>query len=151
MPAQLKDASSRSRRNKSSTKRTLEVTESNTNFEVPDLPSLGDRDWHPLTIQFWDDVWSSPMASEYLVADIHGLYRLATLVDDFWIKPSNAASAEIRLAGQPYGLTPLDRRRLEWSVEQSEDAKDRGQERRRRAQTTQNPVSGVDPRTVFSA
>lgn len=151
MPQQLKDASSRSRRNRSTTKKKLEVDDANTSFPVPELPVLEERDWHPLTLQFWEDTWSSPMATEYLIADIHGLFRLAVLIDDFWRKPSGALSAEIRLMQQPYGLTPLDRRRLEWSVEQSEDAKDRGSERRRRAQTTQNPISGVDPRSVFSA
>lgn len=147
---QVKDASTRARRNKASTRTTL-TEDVDLEFDVPDLPELDDREWHPLTLQFWEDTWTSPMASEYLIADIHGLFRLAVLIDDFWHKPSNAASAEIRLMQQPYGLTPLDRRRLEWSVEQSEDAKDRGQERRKRAQREQGPAPAVDPRSVFSA
>lgn len=133
-----------------STRTTLSA-DSEPEFDVPELPDMDDREWHSLTLQFWEDTWSSPMASEYLLADIHGLFRLAVLIDDFWKKPTGALSAEIRLMQQPYGLTPLDRRRLEWSVEQSEDAKDRGAERRKRAQREQVPSNGPDPRSVFSA
>jgi hypothetical protein len=79
-----------------------------------------ERDWHELTGPWWEDVWSSPMAAEYLAADRHGLFRLAVLVDDYWLAGSPSArrelAGEIRLQGQAFGLTPLDRRRLEWRL-----------------------------------
>ena len=57
------------------------------------------------------------MASEYLDADIHSLYILADLIDRYWRKPTPALAAEIRLQRQCFGLTPIDRRRLQWEVE----------------------------------
>lgn len=74
------------------------------------------------------------MAAEFLRADEHGLFRLAVLIDDFWRKPSQALAAEIRLEQQAYGLSPLDRRRLQWQVVQTEEAIDqRDRKRSRRA------------------
>lgn len=97
---------------------------------VPPLPKLNEgeaapRMWHALTRAWWRDVWRSPMASAFLTQDLHGLYILARLVDDFWTHPSKELAAEIRLQRQCFGLTPIDRRRLDWQVEEdgTEDAK----------------------------
>ncbi len=70
------------------------------------------------------------MAPEFDGSDIHGLYLLATLVNAFWIEPSQALAAEIRLQRQCYGLTPIDRRRLQWEIERGEQAEASTQERR---------------------
>ena len=90
--------------------------------KAPELPE--ERDWHPQTRSWWLDVFASPMAAEFLAADVHGLFRLAVLVDDYWLADAPTARArlsqEIRLVQQGYGLTPTDRRRLQWQVEQVE-------------------------------
>jgi hypothetical protein len=82
------------------------------------------------------------MSSEFLEADAHGLFRLALLIDDYWRAGSAAQrcqlAAEIRLQGQGYGLSPLDRRRLQWQVEKVEQEVQRSGSRRRSA--------GKDPR-----
>ncbi len=57
------------------------------------------------------------MAARYLPADLPGLYVLVELVDQFWLKPSADLAKEIRQQRQPYGLTPLDRNRLDWKIE----------------------------------
>ena len=54
--------------------------------------------WRLETQEWWESLWSSPMASEFHSSDRHGLYRLAVLIDDFWQHPSTQANAEIRLA-----------------------------------------------------
>ena len=115
---------------------------------APRLPRReGGDDWHSLTRAWWRDIWRSPMASEYVNADIHALYRLAALIDRFWREPSVALSAEIRLQQQAFGLTPLDRRRLEWTIEQAETASTRRQQRKvRRAQD-----GDIDPREALRA
>jgi hypothetical protein len=95
-----------------------------------------------MTRYWWRDVWASPMATEYLRADEHGLFRLAVLIDLFWKEPSRALAAEIRLQQQAFGLTPLDRRRLEWNIEQVEQAKNR---RSRRALV----IDHDDPRSLL--
>jgi hypothetical protein len=62
-------------------------------------------------------------------------------------------AAEIRLSGQRFGISPLDRRRLEWTIAQTEEAQDRG--RRRRGQTEEPtkppPLAANDPRAVLRA
>jgi len=83
-----------------------------------------------MTLAWWSDsvtgIWSSPMAKEYDNSDVHGLFSLAMLVDDFWNAESSEdrkqLMAEIRLQSQRYGLSPIDRRRLQWEIARGEDA-----------------------------
>lgn len=139
-----KHPSTRSRRNKTSTAATLVRDPSIT---APDLPA--DHDWHPQTLEWWRDVWASPMAPEYDESDRHGLLMLAVLVDDFWRHPKWTTAAEIRLQRQCFGLTPIDRRRLQWEIERVDEAQDRGN--RRRAATAPPPAAVDDPRAVLRA
>ena len=126
-----KNPVTRQRRNKTATRAVLPA-ESSPRKRAPSLPSH--REWQPLTRRWWRDVWSSPMAVQYVRADVHALFRLAVLIDAFWSEPSTKLAAEIRLQQQAFGLTPLDRSRLEWSIEQTEQAKDRrDQQRSKRA------------------
>ena len=85
---------------------------------APGLP--GSRKWQSMTRRWWQAVWRSPMAKEFLKVDLHGLYRLAVLVDEFWSKPSTKLAGEIRQQQAAYGLTPIDRRRLQWEVKRVE-------------------------------
>lgn len=149
MPAQKKHATARQRRNRAATAATLRTPAPDAVI-IPELPErkdfMGDVvPWREETLDWWADVWSSPMASEFVDADFHGLFRLAMLVDDFYCEPCAKAHSEVRIAQQAYGLTPYDRRRLEWTVEQTEDAKERGAQRRSRAQATQHAPHN-DPR-----
>lgn len=135
----------RQRQNKSVTRATLVVD--NREIEIPPLPPYPKEggDWEPLAIQWWEDVWTSPMAAEYLPSDFHPLLRLAYLTDKFWKKPSNGLAAEIRMLERDFGLSPLNRRRLEWSVVQAEDAKDKHNSRRIR----ESIPSDFDPREAL--
>lgn len=91
--------------------------------EVPEL--VGDfgleaRSW-------WATVWSSPMASVYLEADVPALTRLASLIDQA-AKGDVGANvlAEIRQLEDRFGLSPLARRRLQWEIEQAAPERGRG-------------------------
>lgn len=134
------------RRNKSATKATLSTAHS---VEAPDLP--GDRVWHPQTLAWWADVWASPMAPEYDESDNHGLFLLAVLVDAFWTEPSQSLAAEIRLQRQCFGLTPIDRRRLQWEIERSDEAQEKGRRRRTTSEPSRTPTKRTDPRAVLRA
>ncbi len=136
MPGVPKTASTRARRNKSAGARTLHA--------VPDLkvPPLPKRRWHAQTRAWWADVWSSPMAPEYDDSDRQGLFLLAVLVDDFWREPTSALAAEIRLQRQCFGLTPLDRRRLQWEIDRGEKADETT--RRRRSSRSTKPTAAKD-------
>ena len=98
-----------------------------------------------MTRAWWRDVWHSPMAGEYVQADIHGLYRLAVLIDQFWAEPTKEMAAEIRLQQQAFGLSPIDRRRLEWTIGQAEGASSK----RQRRQVREADAAECDPRSVL--
>ena len=132
-----KKASLRQMRNKPSTAATLTVE--GARKRAPLLPKT--REWNKLTRSWWRDVWRSPMAEEFLESDVHGLYILAELVDSFWNDTSDLKLAsEIRLQRQCFGLTPIDRRRLQWEVERLE---------RKERKPPARLESGADPRSLF--
>lgn len=158
MPPAPKHPGARARRNKSATAATLQAPES-ADIDIPELP-LHTRaddgiDWHPNAKAMWASLWSSPMSAEYDDSDVHQMYVLLRLVDRFWTTESAGGmkelAAEIRLSGQRFGISPLDRRRLEWQIETTEDAKARG--KRRSAQETPiAPRTGSqDPRGALRA
>lgn len=148
MPGPLpKDPSVRARRNKASTRATLSADH---DIEAPPLPE--GISWHPLTVQWWEGIWASPMAPEYDDMDVHGLYRVAMLMNDFWNAetPKQRAEIQVRLekADSDFGTTPLARRRLEWQIEATEDSKARGAKRRGEDKPPAPPAppDEVDPR-----
>jgi hypothetical protein len=145
MPSPIpKPAATRARRNKTSTHRQLEVVHE---VEAPKLPS--GRKWQKATRDWWRDVWASPMAPEYDSSDVHGLFMLAVLVDQFWVEPSEKAAAEIRLQRQCFGLTPIDRRRLQWEIDRGDSAAQKT--RKRRAQGAPKPEAvEEDPRRLLA-
>ena len=130
MPAHLKDQSVRARRNKAATRAALSA-----DHDVQARPLPDGIEWHPLTVKWWESLWESPMAPEYIDMDLHGLYRVAMLYNDFWMADSHKERAEIQVrlekADAEYGTNPLARKRLEWQIEATEDAKARGSKRRR--------------------
>lgn len=136
------------RRNQSTTKSTLTRDH---DVVAPDLPDR-DSGWHHLTTEWWADIWASPMAPEFDSSDTHGLYLLADLVDAFWLEESPRQRAslagEIRLQRQCFGLTPIDRRRLQWEIARGDDAE---QKTRARRKATPTPSSTGDPLAVLRA
>lgn len=141
MPPLPKPPELRQRRNKSATAAVLDGA---VRVRVPKLPQREGHVWHALTTAWWRDIWRSPMAPEFLKADYHGLYILAELVDRFWTEPSEKLAAEIRQQRQCFGLTPLDRRRLQWTVQRVEEGV------KKAAKVTQpTNESPVDPREMF--
>lgn len=158
-----KDPSLRARRNKQTTAAKLSLAPSD--VQTPELPERHDEEgqlipWHPMAVDFWDEVWSSPMAAEYLDADVPGLFILAALTDAYWKgvmqgRTGKELAAEIRLQRIDYGLTPIARRRLQWEVERAEDATDKGRRRRRVADADEGgqdarAKAAVDPRQLLS-
>lgn len=110
--------------------------------KAPPLPKRPEG-WHKLTKAWWKDIWKSPMQAEFLQADVHALFRLAVLIDLFWTEPNLAVAAEIRLQQQAFGLTPIDRRRLQWQVVQVEEAKDKHERGRARRATVVHDARGI--------
>jgi hypothetical protein len=124
---------------------------------TPPLPERVEG-WHSMTATWWADVWASPMSNEWHESDIHNLYVCAMLYDDMWrgetATARQKAASEFRQQRSVLGLTPYDRRRLEWTIEGAEEAKDRGARRRETGQppapqTGKSPAR--DPRALHSA
>lgn len=113
--------------------------------KVPALPDAG-RVWHALTRAWWGRVWTSAMAGQYLPSDVDGLGRLAILVDAFYEKPGPMLLAEIRLQEQRFGLSPLDRSRLQWEIARGEEA-----EKKRPAAPAPKRTGTHDPRRLLRA
>lgn len=159
MAAPKKDVGIRARRNTASTASTLTDDETTVPAIVPNLPARpplygpdGEPiavEWHEETLSWWADIWASPMAKEYHSSDRHPLFVIAVLMDDFWRNPSTKLASEIRLQRMAFGLTPYDRRRLEWTIETAEEAKDQGKVRKGREQRP--AAAGADPRAVLTA
>ena len=153
MPAAKKDSSVRARRNTASTASTLARPTSKR--EIPALPILdAGAEWHDNALEWWRAVWSSPMATEFVEVDQHALELLAVLINDFWYAPDpisrKFAATEIRLQRKDFGLTPYDRRRLEWTIEEADAATDRGRARRER-QGVKQSSGATDPRRGLHA
>jgi preprotein translocase subunit SecD len=108
--------------------------------------------WHPKVIEWWRAVWKSPMAGEYLGADMKGgLYLLAELMQRRWTEKDTASlvriASEIRQQEIRFGLSPIDRRRLQWEVEKAEEAEERTQKRRKSKRLDR--IATKDPRDVL--
>lgn len=89
------------------------------------------------------------MAPEFHESDVHGLLILAVLVDEFWLDPTKELASEIRLQRQCFGLTPMDRRRLQWEIERTDEAQARGTQRRTAAEP--KAPAKKDPRAVLAS
>ena len=145
MPGPMpKDPAIRQRRNKSSS-RALLPAEAPIE-KAPRLPAHpGGGGWSNMARRWWSDIWSSPMHYEYSSGDIPALFRLVLLVDMFWRTGKLDLAREIRMLEREFGLTPLSRRRLEWTVAQTEEAKDRHEHKRVRRAI----IIDGDPREVL--
>src|SRR4051812_1508453 len=83
---------------------------------IPTIPNPDKRMWHPLTEAAWETAWTSPMASQWIETDRDALGRLALLWDEFYRRPNANTMKEIRLQGALFGLSPVDRSRLQWEI-----------------------------------
>jgi hypothetical protein len=134
-----KPSATRQRTNKTSTAAKLSLAPSG--IKPPTLPKRKDDrgkfvKWHPRTVDWWKSVWASPMAVEFLDSDVHGLLTLAELEDEFHKSTDTRTRLdlvkEIRLQRQAFGLTPIDRRRLQWEVERVKGAEEKTTKKRGR-------------------
>ena len=145
-----KPAHLRQRRNKKAGATTLTPPPEGERRRPPTLPNPDGRKWHRLTRAWWRRVWASPMASEYLETDVDGLGRLAVLVDDFHkaesAKERKELLQEIRLQEARFGLSPVDRSRLQWEIAKGDEASRRRQPPRP-VEEPQEPAR--DPRAVL--
>ena len=149
-----KAAALRQRTNTKSTRARLPSVGEAVKNKVPALPSR-EGGWHKAVREWWESVWRSPMAAEFLDADMRGgLYLLADLHQARWTLRDNPSALvevarEIRLQEVRFGLSPVDRSRLQWEVEKPEPEATQEPTRRGRIKAPAQPVA--DPRSLFKA
>lgn len=151
MPPLPKDPSTRQRTNKATSAKVFTVSD-NEDIEIPVLPSLVEF-WHPQAVDHWRDFWASPMRGEFLDVDRDAILAYFVLVNRYWFMLTSEDSrpndllklaAELRQVRMAFGLTPMDRRRLQWQVEQTKSAQRRSGAVPVSPTTSQEAVS--DPR-----
>lgn len=86
------------------------------------------------------------MAGEYIETDTDGLGRVAILIDVYYATLRPELLGEIRLQEARFGLSPLDRSRLQWEISKAEDA-----ERRRKPAPAEPSRTVSDPRKTLRA
>lgn len=124
MPGPMpKNPATRQRRNQSSTRAILPAEERPLK-RAPRLPQLAGIEWLKLTRRWWAEIWRSPQREEFLRVDLMSLYRLAVLTNQYFNSYELETAREMRLLEREFGFTPLSRRRLEWTVTNTEEAKD---------------------------
>jgi hypothetical protein len=138
-----KPASTRARRNKTTTRAVLSAV---ANPEIPELP--GHTSWHEPVQDWWDRAWSSPMAPEWTDSDQDAMFLAARLMQQFWDDETRAAArvqtaTEIRHVLMQCGLTPMSQRSLQWEIEKVDEAQTRGEQRRA---GKPQPSGKADPR-----
>jgi hypothetical protein len=131
----------RQRTNKKTGATVLQMPEG---LEIPPIPNPDGREWHKLTLVGWKNAWESPMSPQWLTTDIDALGRLALLWDEFYKSPDIKTMAEIRQQEQRFGLSPLDRSRLQWEVAKVADVE-------RKQQQRAGKKTGTDPRAILMA
>jgi len=145
-----KPADLRQRRNKKTGASTLPPlnNKQEKSKKTPALQNPDKRKFHKLTRAWWKRVWESPMAGEYLPTDIDGLARLAILIDNYYQNPADKKAkellGEIRLQEARFGLSPVDRSRLQWEVQRGEEA-----EQKRKPKQRSTPPHKADPRGIL--
>lgn len=113
----------------------------NADAVVPELPDPaqwlqpGATEWPKVVVSWWQDVHTSPMASEWHEADFAGLYLAASylagavnpdLTPGERVKSSQAWESSLKA----FGLTPRSRELLRWKISQGDVAEKRTRELR---------------------
>ena len=160
-----KDPSVRARTNKHSTKATLYAIEAG-DVDIPPMPPAGhyvpspfpessehyvEPFWYPAVVAWWNDIWSSPMSSEFSDSDMHGLYMGCKQLQES-LNPRNKATEQAAFmtkfeqTSRNFGLNPMARRSLQWEIDRGDEANDRTDKRRQAKQQTKPATPAFDPR-----
>lgn len=84
--------------------------------EVP--PLLASLEWNDVERGYWETVWNSPMATQFIDADHPALIRLTRLASRAMQGDLGVAGmGELRQLEDRFGLSPLSRRRLQIEIE----------------------------------
>jgi len=113
MPPTPKPPSQRRRRN-AGQKQWRELPAEGRRGAAPELPGEG---WLDSTVEWWQTIWRSPMATAWLPADVDALERLAQLRDQQYRGDLPISGlAPMQALEDRFGLSPKARRTLQWEI-----------------------------------
>lgn len=154
-----KHPSARARTNTHSTAREIVLRHPDDELlPVPPLPERGERDretgelipseWHPQVKLTWVQLWQYPLVYEAPEVDQHLLHVYAALLQSFWErseagKPINEVARDLRAYAELWGIGEKARRHLQITIQQAEEALDRG--RRMNAKRIDAQVEELTP------
>jgi hypothetical protein len=82
--------------------------------QKPPLPQHPYGEWHPLVVEWWDDLWAGPQAKRYTSAHKHAAYLAAHVLDLFYRKPTERAHQLVDRFFVGLGVGPRDLNRVRW-------------------------------------
>lgn len=138
----------------SGTKARLREVLDNDDSPAPPLPDRP-TGWVTPTRVWWAAVWASPMSEEWhFETDVHNVYMAAMHYDDIWTATTatdrqKATVAYDRVVAK-LGLTPYDRRRLEWTIATAKGATAAERRRSGGQPPAPAPAKGADPRALYA-
>jgi hypothetical protein len=81
--------------------------------KTPTLPKRDDGvAWHPLVVEWWTDLWASPIAADYATAHKHAAYLAAYTLDLFYRKPTERLGQRVAVALEGLRWGPVDLRKM---------------------------------------
>lgn len=128
-----KDPKLRKRTNRPAENKRLATADAAKKNKVPAMPKRpGGKPWSAAVREWWKTVWQSPMALQWLDADISGCLHDLLILRQFAHEAKTATAllpllAAIRLQEARLGLSPTDRQRLRWEVPTGDEAEARPQ------------------------
>ncbi len=156
----------RQRRNKTSTRAMLSSV---VDHKVPPMPDAEEwlrlppaemaaamaAGWKPRwakpVVDWWENLWQSPMSNEFLPSDIGQLY-LACYYLELSLDPTLKVPARLAAARQhemcvkQFGLSPMSRRSLQWEVARADSATMDTEAKTQRRRSKADKDSSDDPR-----
>jgi hypothetical protein len=112
-----KDPSKRRRRNATEPETVIVNDGELRGPELPEGVLPGDEEWHPMTVRWWHEWRTSPMAANFLGTDWAFLLDAALMHHTAWTKGKWEFLSEVRMRSAKFGATPEDRARLKLKVD----------------------------------
>ena len=86
---------------------------------IPHLPKLADE-WTDDTKRWWEAIWRTPMATQWLVADVGSLAILAFIRQRLLEGGDTRLLSEVRQWSDDFGLSPKGRQMRRWVISEKD-------------------------------
>lgn len=117
---------------------------------------LYEAEWHDSAKIAWTELWQFPLVYNAPEVDQHLLYVYIALVDDFWCKleagrPVTEQANQIRAFSEQWGVGEKSRRHLQITIQEAEEAIERGMTQARKRVENQADIEEPTPTAALYA